>query len=347
MSALQSLTGDVVDRPESRASAPAAGGRTGRRSWLPRREMLGVDVGSALIKAVLLHERHGAVVLKQAVLGPTPSGVLTAGEMTDAITVAESLRRLCKEYRLGTRQVAVAVSGEKVYTQFEALPRESEEDLEVFVHDAIMKVIPYPFDGAAFDYERVSGDGPETGVLWVSSASEQVEWVRETVTLAGKVPAVVDAQACALANAYTFNHKPSKDETAVLVHIGPRRMTVALVRGAVLLCSRDATLSRDNASSEEGELAALAARELDRRWDWLLQRAAPGKPHKLLVSGGAAQAEDLREALRQRTGLAVEELNPFRGISYSPGTEPGRVAKEHGATLAVAVGLALRGFDEL
>jgi type IV pilus assembly protein PilM len=347
MSALQSLTGDAVDRPENRATAPVAGGRAGRRSWLPRKEMLGVDVGSTLIKAVLLSQRQGNIVLKQAVLGPTPPGVLTAGEMTDAITVANSLRKLCKEYRLGTRQVAVAVSGEKVYTQFEALPREFEGDLEGFVHDAIMKVIPYPFDGAAFDYERFPGDAAGAGVIWVSSASEQVEWVRETVTLAGKVPAVVDAQACALANAYTFNHKPSKDETVVLVHIGPRRMTVALVRGSVLLCSRDATLSRNQATNEAGELDALAVRELDRRWDLLLQRAAPGKPQKLYISGGAGQSEELREALHQRTGLAVEELNPFQGISYSPGSEPGRIAKEHGVTLAVAVGLALRGFDEI
>jgi type IV pilus assembly protein PilM len=314
---------------------------------MPRRELLGVDVGSSLIKAVLLSRRQDSVALKQAVLGPTPSGAVTAGELTDAISVANSLRRLCKDYRLGTRQVAIAVSGEKVYAQFEALPTEFEEDLEGFIHEAMMKVIPYPFDGAAFDYERHSGEGLGAGVLWVSSSSEQVEWVRETVTLAGKVPAVVDAQACALANAYTFNYQPPGDQTAVLLHIGPRRMTVALVRGAVLLCSRDATLSRDHAASEPGMLPALAARELDRRWDLLLQRAAPGKPQKLYVSGGAAQSEEIREALSQRTGLPVEELNPFRSISYSPESEPGRIAREHGATLAVAVGLALRGFEEL
>jgi type IV pilus assembly protein PilM len=344
MSALQSLTGEAAGNPADRSNPQ--GGRA-KKAWLPRRELLGLDVGSSLIKAVLLSQRQGNVVLKQAVLGPTPSGVLTAGEMTDAISVANSLRKLCKDYRLGTRHVAVAVSGEKVYTQFEALPKEFEEDLEGFIHDAMMKVIPYPFDGAAFDYERLSGDDLGGGVLWVSSGSEQVEWAREAVTLAGKVPAVVDAQACALANAYTFNYHPARDETAVLVHIGPRRMTVALVRGSVLLCSRDATLSRDQAPSETGVLSALAVRELDRRWDLLLQRAAPAKPQKLYVSGGAAQSEELREALCQRTALQVEELNPFRWVSYSPETEAGQIAKEHSATLAVAVGLALRGCEEL
>jgi type IV pilus assembly protein PilM len=318
-----------------------------KKSWLPRRELLGVDVGSSLIKMVLLSQRHGSVALKQAVLGPTPSGAVTAGELTDSIKVANSIRKLCKDYHLGTRHVAVAVSGEKVYTQFEALPREFEEDVEGFLHESIMKVIPYPLDGAAFDYERLSIEGIGAGVFWASSAYEQVEWVREAVMLAGKTPSIVDAQACAVANAYTFNYQPPDHETAVLVQIGPRRMTVALVRGSMLLCSRDAMLSRDPSGSEADALPALAVRELDRRWDLLLQRAAPGKPQKLYVSGGAARSKPLQEALSERTGLPVDELKPFWRISYSPETEPGRVAEEHGATLSVAVGLALRGLEEL
>jgi Tfp pilus assembly PilM family ATPase len=285
--------------------------------------------------------------LKQAVLGATPSGAVTAGELTDAISVANSLRKLCKDYGLKARHVAVAVSGEKVYTQLEALPTEWEEGLESFVHHAMMKVIPYPFDGAAFDYEQFPGEGPGAGVLWVSSSFEQVEWVREAVTLAGKVPIVVDAQACAVANAYTFNYKPANQETVVLLHTGPRGMTIALVRGSALLCSRDATLSRDQSIGETVRLTELATRELDRRWDLILQRASPDTPQKIYLSGGAAHSEELRDAVSDQTGLPVEALDPFRGISYSPQTEPGLVVGQHGATLAVAVGLALRCFDEL
>ncbi len=344
MSALRNLTGDAGVPPASRGSTPLAAPR--KRTWLPRRELLGVDVGSSLIKAVLLSERHGSVLLKRAVLGPTPPGAVTAGELTDSIKVAESLRKLCKENHLGARHVAAAVSGEKVYTQFEALPREFEEDLETFVHDAMMKVIPYPCDGAAFDYERLPGDGSSAGVLWVSSATEQVEWVREAMTLAGKVPAIVDAQACAVANTYTFNYQPASEDVAVLVHVGPRRMTVALLRGATLLWSRDATLCRDPGSAPEA-VPALAGRELDSRWDLLLQQASPHKPSRVYLSGGAAQSEQMREIVNDCTGLPVDELKPFWRISYSPETAPGRIAEEYGTTLSVAVGLALRGLEEL
>jgi len=346
MAALQSLT-ETAGGPAKESRGPTSAG-TGRKPWSPRRELLGVDFGSSQIKAVLLSRSQGEIALKQAVLVPTPAGVVTAGEMTDAITVSSSLRKLCKDYGLKTRQVAVAVSGEKVYAQLESLPREFEEGLDDFIQNAMMKVIPYPIDRAAFDYERLpESEGSGTTVLWVSSGSEQVEWVREAVTLAGKVPAVVDAQACALANSYVFNYTPPKQETVVLLHIGPRQMTVALVRGSTLLCSRDATLSREHPESKPGLSVELVVRELERRWDLLLQQAAPGEPAKLYVSGGATQSAKLHDALKDFSGLAVEELNPFRVISVAPESESGQIAAEHGPTLAVAVGLALRGFEDL
>jgi type IV pilus assembly protein PilM len=244
--------------------------------------------------------------------------------------------------------VAVAVSGEKVYTQFEALPSEFEEGPEGFLQDAMMKVIPYPVDRAVFDYESFpQGHGLDKGVLWVCSGLEQVEWLREAVTLAGKVPAVVDVQACALANAYSFNYKPAAGETVVLLHIGPRQMTIAQLRGSLMLCSRDASFARDHLPSGVDALAQVVVREVERRWAFILQRAAPAKPQRIYVSGGLAHSAVLRDALHQRTALPVDELDPFKEISVSAATESGQIAREHGATLAVAVGLALRSFEEL
>jgi type IV pilus assembly protein PilM len=212
----------------------------------------------------------------------------------------------------------------------------------------MMKVVPYAIDRAAFDYEPSSAGEPASKtVLWVSSGSDQVEWAREAVTLAGKIPAVVDAQACALANAYAFGYQPRENETVALLHIGPRLMTMALLRGPMLLCSRDATLVREHSASQPGLLPKLVVGELERRWDSLLQHATPSEPAKLYVSGGAAQSAELRETLHEHTGLPVEVLNPFRGISLPADNESAKVASEHGPVFAVAVGLALRGFDDL
>ncbi len=345
MAALHSLTGAASDSGK-RSRWPAIGAL--RKPWASSKELLGVDLGSSLIKAVLLTREDGQIALKQAVVIATPSGVLTAGEMTDALTVGRTLRTVCKEHQLKTKYVAVAVAGDKVYAQSETLPTESEEGLDEFIQDAMMKVIPYSIDRAAFDYESIpQGDGSSHAVLWVSAATEQVEWARETVTLAGKTPAVVDAQACALANAYVFGYGPAEDQTVALVHVGPRVMTLALVRGSMLLSSRDVTLFREPSGSEAASIRKTVMGELEKRWDSLLHHATPHAPVKIYVSGGAAQSQELCDAIREFSGIPVEPLDPFQKISLVPGTESGQIAAEHGPIFAVAVGLALRGFEDL
>lgn len=343
MAALQSPA-ETASAPKKQSGWPTIGAI--RTPWSPSKELLGVDFGSSLIKAVLLSRAEGEIALQHALVAATPPGVVTSGELTDALTVGRTLRTVCKDQHLKARQVAVAVAGEKVYAQLETLPRDLEGGLDEFVQDAMMKVVPYSIDRAAFDFERLSeGEGPSREVLWVSTGSEQVEWVREAVTLAGKTPAVVDAQACALANAYVFAYRPSKDETVALLHIGPRVMTMALVRGSMLLSSRDAVLSREPSAS--GSVKEAAIGELEQRWDSLLHHATPRAPSKIYVSGGAAQSDELRDALQEFSGLAVEKLNPFQTMTLPPDSESGRNAAEHGPVFAVAVGLALRGFDDL
>ena len=61
----------------------------------------------------------------------------------------------------------------------------------------------------------------------------------------------------------------------------------------------------------------------------------------------ATDFEKMMEALRQEFSLPVEVLNPFARINY-PGSGPeADLIGENAGQLAVAVGLALRSFDDL
>jgi type IV pilus assembly protein PilM len=313
----------------------------------PSRQLLGLDLGGSQIKAVLLTRERGQIRLKLAAVTPTPPEALTAGRITNGLLVAETIRSLCRDRHLRARKVAVAVCGDKVYSQFEQLPAGFHQEPRDLIEDAMMKVIPYAIGDAAFDYQHVvDQQGQGAGLLWVSTTVEQVEWLRETVTLAGKTPAVIDVQACALANAYSVNYRPAPSDTVILLHVGLRQMTVALVRGDVLLFSRDALL-REHAAADNGALDELILAELDRRWAPLGKRAGRIAPQRIYVSGGGCLSPQLRESLHNETGLPVEELNPFRSISFSPSSDNGRAVEQQASTLAIAVGLALRSFEGL
>lgn len=340
-----------VDQEQSPAS-PRQRRSSRWAEWLPfgrAKPILGLDIGSHSIKVVVLVRRRNRIELKEAALAETPPRALTNGVLTDGLILSERLRSLRAMFHLQTSRVAVAAGGDKVYCQADSVRDEQGEGFYAVVENAAQAVVPYPLASAAFDYQEIDRD-PDSSrrtVLWVSSAPEQVDWLRQTVSLAGMTPVVVDVEACALANTFAYNYQPSAGEISVVVHAGARHATIALLRGESLVYSRGVLIGRRWMDHESPVLADRLVLELDRHWDELNEYARPGHMRNLYLSGGPARDPVFVEALGRRTGLRAELLDPFHRIDYITSTEAGRIADSHGPALAVAVGLALRSFTDL
>ena len=61
-----------------------------------------------------------------------------------------------------------------------------------------------------------------------------------------------------------------------------------------------------------------------------------------MLSGGASRVDGFREMLQDRFGVAVEDFDPFRAVTWDAKKLAGRSSSSDAATAAVAVGLALR-----
>ena len=66
---------------------------------------------------------------------------------------------------------------------------------------------------------------------------------------------------------------------------------------------------------------------------------------KVLISGGTSNMLGLAERIQETFGYPTEVMNPFKSITVGPKVD-GAKARSLGPALAVAVGLALRGFDQ-
>ena len=331
--------------PEAQASEP----RRKRFRWWSRRprSLLGLDVGSSRLKAVVLSRRQGSIVLDQAAVADVPEAAVKHGALTDGVQVSDEVRTLARDHQIRTRHVAVAVGGSQVYCQADSVSNE-QDDLRSLVEVIAGRTVPYSIDRAALDCQRLGVDSDGSlSVLWVSAPMERVDWIRETLGLAGKVPAVVDVEPCALANAWTYNYQPERQDVSVLLHVGVRRLTLALLVGDTMLYARGAELSTEWPSGQAGGLPERVLTVLDRHWEALATKAQPLALDTLYLSGGKARSPGLADMLRNRTGLRVVEMDPFRRISYVPASKAGQTVVDHGPALAVAVGLALRSFEDL
>lgn len=315
-----------------------------RPSRWGERALIGLDIGASALKAVVLKRRPGGRFrLHRAALEATPEEALTEGRLVDSLLISHHLRALWHDYRIRQAAVAVAAGGERVLCRIEEAPVEDQEPLAEFVRRQARALIGYSLDRAALDYEETSGAPPgRRRLVWVSCGKEQVEWLREAVLLSGKRPFIVDAEPCALANAYIYNQQPTADDVALLVHAGAGGVTLCLMRGEVPVFARGVRLSKPDSASHAGSAAVIEA--VQKYWDEILERSQPQGAGRIFLSGGAARGPGLAEAMHNAFGREAAELDPFARVLYSPESESGRMVRENGPALAVAAGLALRGY---
>jgi len=310
-----------------------------------RQPIVGLDIGTAMIKAVVLEKRHGRVLLKKAALAGTPAGVLTAGALTDGITVARSLKALFEEYQIKEKGLAVAVGGEKVLCQADRSASGGGDGVVDFIRELAAKQLSYPVSAACLGWQPVESM-IEGAVLWTATPVEQVDWLREAVSLAGRKTVYVTPQACALANAYSFSMKPASRETVLLLNIGARCLTLALMRGWAIAYARDVTVTRERIDVDV-PLAARLIKALDAHKDQIVERSRPHPVQQILITGGAAGSKELRQALQERFDVPVATFDPLDQMQYAPMSPAASVVEEHGPSLAVATGLALSAIQSL
>jgi type IV pilus assembly protein PilM len=216
-------------------------------------------------------------------------------------------------------------------------------------------------------------------VLLVAVKKDKILNYTNVLSMAGKTPAIVDIDALALQNCYEYNYEPSPNQVVALLNLGASVMNINIVKGTTPLFPRDVSvgghqytdslqkeldLSFDDAEalklgrkvgtvSEDAktpilqQVTEIIVLEIQKTFDFFRASAAGEHIEKIYVAGGSSKVPGLIEALRQEFSLPVDILNPFQRIA-PPATGVGMELIEGNAgQLAVAVGLALRSFEEL
>ena len=153
-----------------------------------KRVLIGLDIGSEKTKAVVLHRPHGRVTVRQAAIAKTPASALTDGVFTDSITVADHVsfdalhvrhpREKCRGCRgrgrkssFGRKWCPRTVTGTccplRVKRRKRSFPARSIQSCWTMNR-----------------FETPAGAPRE--IIWAGTMTEQIEWLREAVTLAGK-----------------------------------------------------------------------------------------------------------------------------------------------------------------
>lgn len=346
----------------------------------PKRQLLGLDIGSSAIKLVQMKEKRGQYQLQKFGVKYLDPEVIVDGTVMDAGRVVAAIQELLQEGGIKAKNVAISISGHAVIVKKIALPPMAEEELEGQVRLAAEQYIPFDVNEVSLDYhildanEQAEDGQQQMSVLLVAAKKEKVNELTELVKGAGLVPLVLDVDAFAVGNMYDINYPVSPDEIVTLVNIGASVMNVNILKGGASLFTRDisvggnryteaiqrdlgvsyedaeaakkgegpASLDRDALTGLLDNLNAEVSSEIARSVDYFRTTSADGEVARIVLCGGGAKVQGLVHQLSERMGVTVELANPFRQIDTSAaGLDPDQLA-DLAPMAGVGVGLALR-----
>jgi type IV pilus assembly protein PilM len=341
-----------------------------------RPSVVGLDIGSSAVKAVVLKRGRGGWSLVAAGEAPLPEGSLQDGAAAEPTAVSAVVSSLFDSLRLKRARVAAALSGHAVIVKRLSLPAMSQAELNEAIPWEAEQYIPFDLSDVQLDYQVVNNaDASKTSldVLLVAAKRDRIDDRTAIIAQTGRKPAVLDIEAFALSNAYQMNYPERTDPLSALVHIGRAVTIVCLLEKGEPVFTRDisigghvhldaiirelgsgvdemtahrilhgqypADVSPDQVAAVLREASAQLVLEIRKTVDFYRATAPVEKLSRIVLSGGAYQAVGLVDLLASEFGAPVDVFDPFRRVA-----KPSRAigADATGPGYAVAVGLAMR-----
>jgi type IV pilus assembly protein PilM len=219
----------------------------------PSKTILGVDISSSAIKLIEMEpSREGFNVIAYGV-EPLPEGATFDREIVDVAKIAQVLHSVYKKSGARSRNVAVAVSGSSIISNYIDVPSSlTAKQVEARVKLEADTIIPFPLDEINLDFAVVGqniANKDHVRVQVVACQRDYVDRRKEVMELAGLNPVVVDIESFAFARAYqtliNFTQKKSlensvltaKDEIVAIVDIGATQFTFLVLSNQSIIYS--------------------------------------------------------------------------------------------------------------
>jgi type IV pilus assembly protein PilM len=343
--------------------------------------VVGLDIGSSAVKLVELRERKGTFqVQKVAVEALSPEAIVD-GSIMDSSLVVDAIHKLNDQAKVKNPNFATSLSGHSVIIKKIQVPAMSQEELAESIQWEAEQYIPFDINDVRLDYVVLSDTPPGEGqmdVLLVAVKRDKVNDYMSVISQAGRNPALVDVDAFAVQNCYEVNYDLDPLKVVALVNMGAAVTNINVVsRGQSVFwrdisfggnqfsealqreynlsydqaetLKRGGTVDRYSAAEARPVLDAVSAEmasEIQKTFDFFAATSAEGPVDELVVSGGCALTPNLLQILRERFGVPVELMDPFRRVQVRDSDFDAEWLRSVAPMLAVTVGLAIRKVGE-
>ncbi len=341
------------------------------------KNVVGLDIGSSAVKLVELKEKKGGTfeLVKMGLERLSPEAIVD-GSIMDSSLVVETISRLNSEKGIKNSNYATSLSGHSVIIKKISLPAMSPEELAESIQWEAEQYIPFDINDVNLDYVPLSssGSGDNIDVILVAVKKEKINDYTSVISQTGKVPVLVDVDAFALQNAYEMNYSVSEGKVLALVNVGASVTNVNVLSGSTSMFWRDITFGGNqytdaiqremSLSFEQAEdlkkgqavgdrtvqqvipilnsVSEDFAGELRKTLDFFTATSGADRVDEIVLSGGGSGVLNLDATLRDKFGIPVTIMDPFKKVTVDEKEFNPEQLAELGPSMAIAVGLAMR-----
>ncbi len=338
-----------------------------------KRTTVALDIGSGLIKLVVIDHGSGEPVLTKVAFTSVVDGAIVEGEVMDPGIVADAVSGLLSTAGIKAKRVVTAVGGRDVIIKKISMDRMKESEAREQIRWEAEQHVPFDMDNVELDFQILDpeGDGLQMAVLLVAAKRELVETKQTLLSDVGLEAGIIDVDAFALHNAFELNYPDAMRGVVGLINIGHETTNVNILDDGVPVLTRDIMmgtrrfredLQRErNMSADEAD-ALLRSFERSEALEPLLasrgeelavgieraaaflqssSRSSTGLS-RIFTSGGGSRIPGLNRILADRLRLPVQTANPLERLQVAEGVFDTMSLDEVAPLLMLPVGLALR-----
>lgn len=343
--------------------------------------ILGIDIGSHSVKAVLFNQGNEGYILEALFEEPMPRGAVIDREIQDIEAVGNVILKIRKKITSSVTYAAAAVSGQTVITKIIYMDVNlTEQELASQIEIEADSLIPYPLDEVSLDFESLEvneSDPAKVNVLLSAARTESVEARVSALETGGFQAKVIDVESYAISRPYDLilSQLPDDAENKIvaMVDVGSVMTLFSVTESGSHIYSRDqvfggeqytrSIVSYYNKNFEDAEFAkvtndlppnytfevlapfhTMLVQQIRRAIQMFLTSSGKEKVDYLVISGGTALVEGIEALLTEELGVHTVVANPFTAMQKAESIDNDNLDKI-APKFMVAAGLALRSFS--
>lgn len=336
-------------------------------------DFFGLDIGTSAIRLVELRNTGNVMTLSKYAYAPIDPKITASDAKADQDKVAQAIKNLISQAHITTRNVAVGLPSQRVFTAVVDIDRLSTDELGKTIKYQADALIPTPLAESKMDWALI-GDSPadrtKVEILLSSVANEFIESRLEMLESIGLNVIAFEPENLALTRAMLA---PDATAPRMIVDIGSKATDIvitidgvprltrsiptgsdAFIRSAMQNLNIDETqaqqfvlkfgLSKEKLEGQifhaiSGTVDTLTT-EIEKSIKFFTARYPKEKMEYLVVTGGASVIPEFPLYLANKFGLNVEIGNAWRNVAFPRDRQNELMAISN--QFGVVVGLAER-----